>query len=510
MADGGNVIFKFLGDDSELTKSFKSVSKLATNTIKALAGATAAVGAGVAGIVTASVNARGELEQLQGGVKKLFGEESAKIVEENANKAFKTAGISATEYMDQVTSFSAALVNSLKGDTTKAAEVADRAIRDMADNANTFGTSMESIQNAYQGFAKQNYTMLDNLKLGYAGTKDGMEKLIKDAASYKDIQKELNVQVKKGDLSFANIANAISVVQKKMQVMGTTEKEAAETLTGSIASMKAAWGNFLAGTGNMGEVLETAHTAFLNIKRIVDDALPDITENIREWMPEIIQVVGEVLGAIGGAILENLPVILELVGQMLTSIGNAIYEHREQILPIVAQLLSMIGQTILQAIPYMLETSTQMKGEILDSLIAGAVEWGKNMINTFAESIYKWLFKVVSSLLELKNKIAQKFDEIKEAAFKWGLEMLTKFILGVAEKIISIRQKIDEIKTNIKTGFNELINSAKNWGRDMLNGFAAGIDERLGALRDHVLNMVHTIWSLLHFSRPEERTIKGL
>ena len=157
MADGGNVIFKFLGDDSELTKSFKSVSKLATSTIKALAGATAAVGAGVAGIVTASVNARGELEQLQGGINKLFGPESAKIVEENANKAFKTAGISANEYLDQVTSFSAALVTSLKGDTTKAAEVADRAIRDMADNANTFGTSMESIQNAYQGFAKQNF-----------------------------------------------------------------------------------------------------------------------------------------------------------------------------------------------------------------------------------------------------------------------------------------------------------------------------------------------------------------
>lgn len=167
MADGGSVIFKFEGDDKGLKKTISSIGSITKTAIAGLAAGTAAVTAGFASIVKSSVQARGELEQLEGGVKKIFGDESAKIVEENAKKAFQTAGISANEYMEQTTNFSASLINSLGGDTVKAAQIADRAIRDMADNANTFGSSMESVQNAFQGFSKGNYTMLDNLKLGY-------------------------------------------------------------------------------------------------------------------------------------------------------------------------------------------------------------------------------------------------------------------------------------------------------------------------------------------------------
>ena len=157
----------------------------------------------------------GEYEQLAGGVETLFGN-SASVVMANADKAFKTAQISANEYMTTITSFSASLLQSLGGDTQKAAEVADRAVVDMADNANKMGTSMDSIQNAYQGFAKQNYTMLDNLKLGYGGTKTEMERLISDASKMTDVQKELGVAVEDGNMSFSNMVNAISVIQKKM------------------------------------------------------------------------------------------------------------------------------------------------------------------------------------------------------------------------------------------------------------------------------------------------------
>lgn len=167
MADGGSVIFKFLGDDKELQKTLKSVSSVAKSALKGITVATTAVAAGFATIVTESVKARGEMEQLKGGVKKIFGEETAKTVEENAKKAFKEAGLSASQYMEQVTSFSARLIQSTGGDTVQAAKIADMAIKDMADNANTYGTSIESIQNAYQGFAKANYMMLDNLRLGY-------------------------------------------------------------------------------------------------------------------------------------------------------------------------------------------------------------------------------------------------------------------------------------------------------------------------------------------------------
>ena len=212
-------------------------------------------------MIKESVNLRGEYEQLEGGVNKIFGASAQKVLE-NANKAFQTAGISANQYMSQVTSFSSSLIQSLGGDTEKASEIANRAIIDMADNANTFGSSIESIQNAYQGFAKQNYTMLDNLKLGYGGTKTEMERLIKDASQMKDIQKELNVEVTKGDMSFSNIANAISVMQSKLKIAKTTEKEAMDTLQGSMNMLKASWQNFLTGTEGLGPVVENARNSF--------------------------------------------------------------------------------------------------------------------------------------------------------------------------------------------------------------------------------------------------------
>lgn len=187
----------------------------------------------------------------------MFGDDYQGVMD-NASKAFKTVGISANDYMEQVTSFSASLISSLNGDTAKATKIADNAMKDMADNANTFGTSIESIQNAYQGFAKGNFTMLDNLKLGYGGTKEGMQQLIKDASKLKDVQKELGIEVDKNDMSFANIANAISVVQKNMNIMGTTENEAMGTLTGSIQALQASWENFLSGTGDLGQVVENA------------------------------------------------------------------------------------------------------------------------------------------------------------------------------------------------------------------------------------------------------------
>ena len=294
MADGGSVIFKFLGDDKELKSTIGKLGSIGKTAFKGMVAGTTAVATGFTAMVTASVKARGEFEQLEGGINKLFGSDAPAVMD-NANKAFKTAGISASEYMDQVTSFSASLINSLDGDTKQATEIANQAIIDMADNANTFGTSMESIQNAYQGFAKGNYMMLDNLKLGYAGTKEGMEKLIKDASQMKDIQKELGIEVDKGDMSFANIAKAISVVQKKMNIMGTTAKEAEGTLTGSIAMMKASWNNFLAGTGDLGKVVESARLVFDNIMRILDEAMPAIVDNIIDWMPELFQVGTDML-----------------------------------------------------------------------------------------------------------------------------------------------------------------------------------------------------------------------
>jgi hypothetical protein len=201
-----------------------------------MAGAAAAGAVAVTGVVKSAVSAFGEYEQLVGGVDTLF-KDASSTVQANADAAFMTAGLSANEYMETVTSFSASLLQSLGGDTQKAAQVADQAIIDMSDNANKMGTSMESIQNAYQGFAKQNYTMLDNLKLGYGGTKSEMERLLADASKIAGVKFDIS--------SYSDVIEAIHVIQQEMGITGTTSLEASETISGSLASVKAAWQNTL-------------------------------------------------------------------------------------------------------------------------------------------------------------------------------------------------------------------------------------------------------------------------
>ena len=333
MANGGEVIFKFLGDDKQLKSVMGRLSKLGSTALKGLVAGTTAVATGFTALVKQSVEARGEFEQLEGGVKKLFGSDFQSVID-NANKAFKTAGISSNQYMEQVTSFSASLISSLGGDTKKASEIANRAVIDMADNANTFGSSMESIQNAYQGFAKGNYTMLDNLKLGFGGTKTEMQRLIKEASQMKDIQKELNVQVKDGDMSFANIANAISVMQSKLNIAKTTEKEATDTLQGSMSMLKASWQNFLAGTGDMGQVVESASIAFKKVIEMVEETIPYVMENLMDWLPELIRCGGELLNAIGEGLMENLPQLMAITGEVLGNLVNAFLENLPQIMDV--------------------------------------------------------------------------------------------------------------------------------------------------------------------------------
>lgn len=261
---------------------------------KTMTGAIAAVGTGAAAIIKSSLGVVANMEQQVGGVETLF-KNSANTVIANANKAYKTAGMSANNYMETVTSFSASLLQSLGGDTAKAASYADRAIVDMSDNANKMGTNMRDIQNAYQGFAKQNYTMLDNLKLGYGGTQEEMKRLISDASKMTDVQKELGVTVDANSLSFGNIVNAISVMQKQMGIAGTTSKEAATTIEGSVNSAKAAWENFEAGVISANDLVDAFWTAAQNIFTNLGQIIPRLGKTG-------IDVVSALAGKIGGAV----------------------------------------------------------------------------------------------------------------------------------------------------------------------------------------------------------------
>ena len=267
---------------SGLVNGLKNVGEVAGQVLLKVTQIASTVGAALGALVTAGVKSYADLEQSIGGVETLFGDNADKVIK-NAEKAYKTAGISANEYMQTVTSFSASLLQSLGGDTEKAADVADMALRDMADNANKFGTDMSSIQNAYQGFAKQNYTMLDNLKLGYGGTKKEMERLLKDAQKFSGVKYDIN--------NLNDVYEAIHVIQEEMGVTGTTAQEASETIAGSVASMKAAYSNFLNGSGSPEDLADSMITAFNNIAKSVEKLAPKILNGIVDVAKKILPTV---------------------------------------------------------------------------------------------------------------------------------------------------------------------------------------------------------------------------
>ena len=268
--------------------------------IKGLASAMKSVGSAMLDVGKQAVSSYADYEQLVGGVETLF-KDSASVVENYANNAYKSAGLSANEYMDTVTSFSASLLQSLNNDTGKSAEYADRAIIDMADNANKMGTSMDMIQSAYQGFAKQNYTMLDNLKLGYGGTKTEMERLISDANKVKRANGEMaNLSID----SFADVTEAIHIIQTEMGITGTTAKEANETISGSLASTQSAWKNLLTGLANgnadlsglmknlVDGVMTTANNILPVVQKVADsivEMLPEVLNNIITYLPKFLE-----------------------------------------------------------------------------------------------------------------------------------------------------------------------------------------------------------------------------
>ena len=317
------------GVSSKISSVGKSISSLGDEMSsvgdKLTASLTAPAVAGLTGIVSAYADA----EQSLGGIETLF-KDSAGAVVSNATQAFATVGISANEYMEQVTSFSASLLQSLGGDTAKAGAYADRAMKDMSDNANKFGTDIENVQNAYQGFAKSNYTMLDNLKLGYGGTKEEMQRLISDASKMTDVQKELGVTVDGSSMSFGNIVDAISVMQKSLDITGTTAKEASTTIWGSFDSMKAAGIDFAASLGQdnaavevtFGNLMETVKTFANNVKEVLKNVWDNtpLTEFQKTMIATaavagpVLAVLGRITGAIGN--------ITSVVGKAGSGIGK--------------------------------------------------------------------------------------------------------------------------------------------------------------------------------------------
>lgn len=397
---------------------------------------------GIAALTKASISGFAEMEQLMGGVDTLFtptqsmdefvtelgkigvsAEEAAQrytagadIVKNNAAEAYKTAGISANEYMTQATSTAAAMVSSLGGDTVAAAKLADQAIIDMSDNANKMGTSMESIQNAYSGFAKGNFTMLDNLKLGYGGTKEEMQRLLDKAEEISGVKYDIS--------SYADIANAIHVIQKDMNIAGTTAKEASTTISGSIQSMSAAWSNLVTGMadknadvpGLVNQFVESVGTVATNILPVAEQALVGVGTLIEQLVPEI-------MNRIPTFISETLPSLIESGISVVEAIITGIQENAEQLGESAAEIISMLVVAISGMGPDLLDAALI----IIESLASG-----------LAENLDIIIPAATSMILEIANVLVSHVDDIIAV----GFQLFSSLIQGILQALPVIIQQL--------------------------------------------------------------------
>lgn len=424
MANDGHVKIGTELDESGLKKGLSGLSSFAQKGFSAIStgvkAATAAVGvaaAGMAALTTQAIQEYADYEQLVGGVDTLF-KESADTVIKYADDAYKTAGMSANEYMDTVTSFSASLLQSLDQDTSEAAEKANQAITDMSDNANKMGSDMQMIQNAYQGFAKQNYTMLDNLKLGYGGTKEEMQRLLDDATALSGIKYDIS--------SFADIVDAIHVVQTEMGITGTTAKEASSTISGSIDSMKSAWKNFLTGMAD-----ENADFDGL-VDNLIDSALTvldNLAPRIAETIPRLASGVGELIGQAG----TYLPGI---ISDMLSDLTESVTTNMPQLMAAGAKIAQGIASGILSAGGSLLSMGSAILSNIASGLSSNMPEIsakGAEIIGSITQGITSNLPGIVSSGIEIITNLVNGIAQMLPSLLNMAVEMIISFALSLTD-----------------------------------------------------------------------------
>lgn len=486
MADGSVVIETKL-DDSGVKKgvdnldgSFSKLGNVAGKALKGVAVATGTVAVAFGGLVTASVNARGEIEQQIGGVETLFKNNADKVIK-NAENAYKTAGMSASDYMQTVTSFSASLLQSLGGDTSKAADVADMALTDMSDNANKFGTSMEAIQNAYQGFAKQNYTMLDNLKLGYGGTKTEMERLLKDAQKLTGVKYDIN--------NLSDVYNAIHAIQEELGVTGTTAKEASSTLQGSFASMKASWDNFLSGSGDLSQLLDTVKDVIGNIVRLVNEAIPDIIGSITESLPEFAKLGGETLTQLINGISTHMPALMGMVVEVMQTLLQTFLENLPQLIEmgiqVIAQLMIGIAEMLPELIPQIIDCVILITETLLDNIDL-LIDAGIQLILALAEGLIEALPRLVEKIPVIIEKLINAIVNNLPKILEMGIQLILKLATGLIKAIPQLVAKIPQIITALIKGLGDGLGKIANVGKNLVQGLWNGINDAKNWVLDKI------------------------
>lgn len=490
LAEDGSVVIKIKGDDSPFQKVLGKIGSAVSTAVKASAAAVGAASAGVAALGTACINAYADYEQLVGGVETLF-KDSADTIQTYADNAYKTAGLSANEYMETVTSFSASLLQSLDGDTEKAAAAADLAITDMADNANKMGTAMESIQNAYQGFAKQNYTMLDNLKLGYGGTKEEMQRLLADAEKLSGVKYDLS--------SYADIVEAIHVIQTEMGITGTTAKEASTTIQGSVASMKAAWANLMVGMADDTQDFDLLLSNFIeSIGTVADNLLPRIGIVIEGMGKLVAGLAPEIASALPTLTNELLPNLVELGVQSISALVQGIQENGDSLaagaLSIVgtlaegiAELLPMVADTaaslvvsladgLTESLPDIIPIAIETISTLVENLTENAntiIDAGIQIILALGEGLIAALPQLIETVPQIVINIANVINDNAPKLIDTALYLITRLAVGLVQAIPTLVANIPKIIEAIVDAFMAF--QWLNLGKQLIDGVANGV-----------------------------------
>ena len=468
--DAGDAADDSEGKFSKLGGTLKTVGVAMGAVVAAAAAAAVSLGKAV-------VEAYGEYEQLVGGIDTLFKDSSA-MMQEYASNAYKTAGMSANDYMSTVTSFSASLIQSLGGDTEAAVKYADMAITDMADNANKMGTDIGLIQNAYQGFAKQNYTMLDNLKLGYGGTKTETERLLADAQAISSIEYDIS--------SYADVVEAIHVIQESMGVAGATAAEAEHTIEGSMNSMKAAIDNLIVGFGNAdadieqlcANVVDAFQDVLTNITPIIENiisalptALNALLETVVELLPTLLETIVDLFSQVLNTLLTLLPQLIPVIIEAVLTIVNTLIENLPLLVEAAIQIVMSLVQGIATALPTLIPTAVQAVITIVQSLIDSLpmiLDAALQLITGLAEGLLAAIPVLIAALPEIIMSIINFILDAIPQIIETGIQLLTSLVAALPEIITAIVEAIPQIIEGIITAVMAAIPQIIQAGIDLL------------------------------------------
>lgn len=501
MAIAGQIEYKVTVDTSGLSKGLndakgKMRSFASTIGTYGRAGAKMLAGAMIAGATTATtaiigigqkaIRSYADYEQLVGGVETLF-KKSADEVMKYADKAYMTAGISANQYMEQATAFSASLLQSLNGDTAKAAKITDMAIQDMADNANKMGSSLDSIQNAYQGFAKQNYTLLDNLKLGYGGTRGEMQRLLADAQKITGVKYDIN--------NLDDVFTAIHVIQKQLDITGTTGEEAMKTISGSLSMMKASWNNLVTGIASpdadvgklitnftsslktfVGNIMPVAKQALQGAVGLIGELAPMFINELASILPELLPAIINATVMLMQAIVDNLPTLIQVFIDNIPLIADGLVQIVVALIPLLPQILGQLANAIITTIVSLLVSLAPHIGKAFADIFSGVGSFFENVLSffgDFADNASKGFYQFGEGIKKALNDIGKWFQTVFQGAWDFVTGLFGKlgdFFRGVWKTIAGIFTGIGKaIGDTVSGAFKAVINGILGFIENFVN-----------------------------------------